>query len=129
MYPQSLPYIEENGHIYACVPGMRETWLSPAINFYCAENEKITALQAAGLYYRKKMECQVKLCGKAIERVYFERGLHISLEDGTAASIIPSTDHPLLTMYLQSPTSETALAELFEQIDHVLYSCCNKAEP
>lgn len=125
MHLQSLPHIEEYGHIYACVPGMRETWLSPAINFYCPEDAKIPALQATACYYKEKKDCQVKLCGKFIERVYFERGLHITLEDGTAASIIPSQDHPLLTIYLQSPESESAISDMFEQIDYVLYSCCH----
>ncbi|MDD9841125.1 MAG: phosphomannomutase/phosphoglucomutase, partial [Alphaproteobacteria bacterium] len=101
MLAQNKPH--SMADLYDSLP---QTWSSPTMAPYCADDKKYDVVARATAYFEKCQKEGKQLLGQAIHNVVTVNGVRITLADGTWGLIRASSNKPSLVVVVESPIGE-----------------------
>ena len=99
------------------VASLPHTWGSPTMAPYCPDESKYAIVDALTKEYQDLKARGEKLLGQPIAHIITVNGVRVVLEDGTWGLIRASSNKPSLVVVVESPTSETNMRAMFNDLD------------
>ncbi|MBI1366587.1 MAG: phosphomannomutase/phosphoglucomutase [Alphaproteobacteria bacterium] len=97
-----------------------KTWQSPTMSPHCADERKYDVVAAVVKTFEQRARQAGEIIGQKIRDVVTVNGVRITAEDGTWGLIRASSNKPELVVVVESPTSETNMKKMFEELDSEL---------
>jgi len=96
------------------------TWQSPTMSPACGDEVKYDVVAGVIDHFTAIADKGGKLAGQSIRELITVNGIRIVLQDGTWGLVRASSNKPELVVVVESPTSETNMRAIFEEIDGLL---------
>ncbi len=107
---------ESNASLSELLADLSQTWQSPTLGPYCADNVKYDVVKTVTEQYRRDMQSGVRIGGQPIKELITVNGVRFVLEDDSWGLVRASSNKPSLVLVAESCTSED---QLYEIMDHI----------
>ncbi len=94
-----------------------QTWGSPTMSPYCADEEKYGVVDRAVKEYQDYKASGGEIMGMKIKDLVTVNGVRVVLEDGTWGLVRASSNTPNLVVVVESPTSDENKIGMFREIE------------
>ena len=98
------------------------TWGTPTMSPYCKDEEKYAVVEKVMAHFEKFVQSGATIGGQKVNRTITINGIRIVLEDGTWGLVRASSNTPNLVVVCESPTAESNMRAMFNEIDTHLQS-------
>jgi phosphomannomutase/phosphoglucomutase len=97
-----------------------KVWSSPTMSPFCPDETKYGIVDKVMAIYKEKFDRGETVLGQKLKSVVTVNGVRFTLEDGTWGLIRASSNKPSLVVVVESPVSENALHDMFDEINRTL---------
>ena len=100
----------------ALVDALPQTWQSPTLGAYCADNAKYQVVDQVTELYRRDRESGAKIGGRRIKDLVTVNGVRFVLEDDSWGLVRASSNKPSLVVVAEARQSRDELYDIMEHI-------------